>query len=305
MNEVPRPLRSAFRGRFAPSPTGEMHLGNARTALLAWLQARAAGGVFVMRLEDLDVGRVRVGAADLILRDLAWLGLDWDEGWDIGGAFGPYVQSRRLNVYETYAAQLETYPCTCTRKEVQFAASAPHESDGFEARYPGICRHGVTHPERPRALRFCVPDLEVRFTDGFRGEQIENVQHTVGDFVIRRNDGVWAYQLACVADDIEMRISDVLRGEDLISSTPRQLLLFDGFKHPAPRFWHVPLMTDYRGERLAKRGGAPSLRALRDGGANPRAVLGDLARSLGWMVNKPCEPLDLLEPFDTWCSSRQ
>ncbi len=292
-----------FRGRFAPSPTGEMHLGNVRTALLGWLQVRSAGGAFVLRLEDLDVGRVRVGAADLILRDLAWLGLDWDEGWDVGGAFGPYVQSQRSNLYETYAAQLQTYPCTCTRKEVQAAASAPHESDGLDPRYPGICRNGVMHPERSKALRFCVPDVEVRFADSFRGDYAENVQRTIGDFVIRRNDGVWAYQLACVVDDLEMRISDVLRGEDLISSTPRQILLFDAFERPAPQFWHVPLMTDYHGERLAKRGGAPSLRKLREDGAEPRAVLRHLANSLGWNVKTPCEPLDLLEPFNFWSAN--
>jgi glutamyl-queuosine tRNA(Asp) synthetase len=294
----------SFRGRFAPSPTGEMHLGNARTALLAWLQARAASGTFVLRLEDLDVGRVRVGAADLILRDLEWLGLDWDEGWDIGGPLGPYVQSKRSSTYEAYAARLETYPCTCTRKEVEAAASAPHEMDGLEPRYPGICRDGVTHPERPRALRFRVPDLEVKFSDGFRGEYAQNVQRSVGDFVIRRNDGVWAYQLACVVDDIEMQITDVLRGEDLLSSTPRQMLLYEAFEQLKPRFWHVPLMTDYHGERLAKRGGASSLRALRDGGANSRAVLRDLAQSLGWAVNAPCEARDLLEVFKAWLESQ-
>ncbi len=292
-----------FRGRFAPSPTGDMHLGNGRTALLAWLQAREAGGAFVLRSEDLDVGRVRQGAADNILRDLEWLGLDWDEGWDIGGPFGPYLQSERFELYEAAAAQLPTYPCTCTRLEVLNAASAPH--GGAEPRYPGTCRHGVTHPERRAALRVISPDLEIRFIDGIAGEIVENVQEAVGDFVIRRNDGAWAYQLACVVDDLRMGVTDVLRGADLLSSTPRQIVLYRLFGATPPRFWHVPLMLDYRGERLAKRHGAPSLRQLREAGADPRAVVRDLAQSLGWTVQNPCQPRDLIGMFNVWSQSLQ
>ena len=205
-----------IRGRFAPSPTGELHLGHARTALLAWLQVREQSGQFVLRLEDLDTGRVRSGAADAILRDLEWLGLDWDEGWDTGGPHAPYTQSARQNLYAAAAARLLTYPCTCSRLEVLQAASAPH---GAEARYPGTCRGGVTHPERKAALRWRVPDLTVRVTDGIAGEIVENVASTVGDFVIRRSDGAWAYQLACVVDDDEMGITDVLYEFRLISLT--------------------------------------------------------------------------------------
>jgi glutamyl-queuosine tRNA(Asp) synthetase len=294
-SRFPNPVR----GRFAPSPTGEMHLGNLRTALLAWLQVREAGGAFVLRLEDLDVGRVRSGAADTILRDLEWLGLDWDEGWDVGGAHAPYVQSERTGLYEAAAAQLETYPCTCSRREVLEASSAPH---GTEPRYPGVCRNGVTHPGRPEALRFVTPDLEVRFVDGIAGRGVQNVQRNVGDFVIRRNDGAWAYQLACVADDLEMGVSDVLRGTDLLESTPRQLLLYDALQARAPRFWHVPLMTDFQGVRLAKRDGAPSVRQWREGGANPRVLTRDLAQSLGWVVSEACEPRDLLGFFSAWAA---
>ncbi len=283
-----------MRGRFAPSPTGEMHLGNARTALLAWLQARANNGHFILRLEDLDTTRVRVGAADTILRDLAWLGLDWDEAWDIGGQFAPYKQSERLELYEHYAAKLETYPCTCTRKEVQAAVSAPHEP---ETRYLGTCRNGVTHPERSAALRIRVPDQQILWHDHIVGDVLENVQQTTGDFVIRRNDGAWAYQLACVTDDLEMQMTDVLRGADLISSTSQQLILYKALNRTAPEFWHVPLMHDYNGLRLAKRNGAPSVKNLRESNSNPHAILQDLAKSLGWNVTQPCQATDLLEWF--------
>jgi glutamyl-tRNA synthetase len=295
---------AGFRGRFAPSPTGEMHLGNARTALLAWLQAREAGGALILRIEDLDVTRIRPGAEETILQDLAWLGLDWDEGPDVGGLAGPYRQSERLGHYEAAVSRLPTYPCTCTRKEIlatiQASASAPH---GDEPRYAGTCRTGPTHPARPAALRVRVPEGLVCFSDGLHGRVCRDVQATVGDFAVRRNDGVFAYQLACVVDDFLMGVTDVLRGEDLLESTPRQVMLYDLFKARAPRFCHVPLMTDYRGERLAKRGGAPSIRALRDSGADPRVIVRDLAVSLGWDVPKPCPPRDLIGQFGLWLGS--
>jgi glutamyl-tRNA synthetase len=286
-----------LRARFAPSPTGEMHLGNARTALLAWLQARVNGGQFVLRLEDLDTGRIRAGAADQILRDLAWLGLDWDEGWDIGGQFAPYVQSERLDLYARHATQLETYPCSCSRKDILNAASAPHD---VEVRYPGICRQAPMHPERPLALRLHVPNTETVFTDGVCGTVRENVQATAGDFVIRRNDGVWAYQFACVVDDLEMHISHVLRGADLLASTARQLVLYSALKRPAPRFFHVPLLTDFGGQRLAKRNQALSVRAIRESGIRSEQVMLELAQGLGWHVQQPCRPADLLEHFSLW-----
>lgn len=285
------------RGRFAPSPTGEMHLGNARTALLAWLQMRELGGQFVLRLEDLDIGRGRTGADDLILRDLAWLGLDWDEAWDVGGSFGPYRQSQRLEFYKNAAAKLETYACTCSRKEVSLSASAPHS---IEPRYPGTCAKGVTHPERPSALRCRVPDKTMTFHDAIKGDFTDNVFSSIGDFVIRRSDGAWAYQLACAVDDLEMQISHVLRGEDLISSTARQMLLIEALGGEIPQYAHVPLMTDYRGERLAKRGGAPSLKALRETGIHPNEIVRDLAKSLGWKVRTPCQPRDLLGFYSNW-----
>ena len=294
-------VTEGFRGRFAPSPTGEMHLGNARTALLAWLQAREAGGAIILRIEDLDVTRVRPGAEETILRDLAWLGLDWDEGPDVGGDHGPYRQSERLGHYERAISRLETYPCTCTRREIletiRASASAPH---GDEPRYAGTCRSGPTHPGRPAALRLRVPDGEVCFEDALHGRICRDVQQTVGDFVVRRNDGVYAYQLACVVDDIEMGVRDVLRGQDLLESTPRQVMLHTMFQAQTPRFCHVPLMTDYHGERLAKRGGAPSIRALHDARVNPQEIVRDLAVSLGWNVRTPCAPKDLIGSCGVW-----
>jgi glutamyl-tRNA synthetase len=298
MNELYPSPKFIPRGRFAPSPTGEMHLGNARTALLAWLQMRELGGQFILRLEDLDFGRVRAGSAELILQDLAWLGLDWDESWEIGGAHSPYRQTERLERYAAAAAKLETYPCTCTRTEVLLSASARHKEN--EPRYPGTCSHGVTHPERPSAVRWRVPKKTVRFWDLVQGEVTQNVNASVGDMVIQRNDGVWAYQLVCAVDDLEMQISHVLRGDDLLSSTARQILLIDSLGGIAPIYAHVPLMRDYRGERLAKRGGAPSLRALRESGISPFELVRDLGNSLGWNISKACQPKDLIGRFGVW-----
>jgi glutamyl-tRNA synthetase len=298
MNELNPSPNFILRGRFAPSPTGEMHLGNARTALLAWLQMRELGGQFVLRLEDLDFGRVRPGSADLILQDLAWLGLDWDEGWDLGGPDSPYRQTQRLERYAAAAAKLETYACTCTRTEVLLSASARHKE--HEVRYPGTCSSGVTHPERPSALRLRVPDKTIVFWDLVKGKVSQNIQASVGDMVIRRNDDIWAYQLVCAVDDLEMQITHVLRGDDLLSSTARQILLIDSLGGIAPIYAHVPLMTDYQGVRLAKRGGAPSIKALRDGGANPFEIVRDLGNSLGWNITKPCQPKDLIGLFNRW-----
>ena len=297
------------RGRFAPSPTGEMHLGNARTALLAWLQTRALNGQFVLRIEDIDFTRVRVGAEETILRDLAWLGLDWDEGPDVGGTFGPYRQSERLELYGQELTKLETYPCSCTRKEIlkaiQNAPSAPH---GPELRYPGTCSNRGLEPDHKpdhkAAIRVRVPTGEYCFTDQIHSRICQDVQASIGDFVLRRGDGAFSYHLAVVADDIAMKITHVLRGEDLISSTPRQVFLHEQLGSSPPQYCHVPLMLDDRGERLAKRDGAPSIRALRESGANPRDLVRDLAQSLGWDVRTPCEPRDLIGLYTTWLGTK-
>ena len=302
-------LENSVRGRFAPSPTGEMHLGNARTALLAWLQTQELRGQFVLRIEDLDFTRVRAGAEETILRDLEWLGLDWDEGPDVGGAFGPYRQSERLEEYEKTLMKLETYSCSCSRKDIletiQNASSAPH---GLELRYPGTCSGRTVPPDKPSAIRVRVPPGEYCFTDQLHSRVCQDVQASVGDFVVRRGDGAFSYHLAVVADDTAMKITHVLRGEDLLSSTPRQVFLHEQLGSSLPVYAHVPLMADYRGERLAKRASesqqAPSLKALRESGANPRAIVQELAVSLGWDVRQPCEPRDLIGLYSAWFETR-
>ena len=278
-------------GRYAPSPTGAMHLGNARTALLAWLHSRSQGGQHLLRIEDLDTGRVRPGAADLIRRDLVWLGLDWDF---------EYIQSARTDLYHAALHHLATYPCTCTRRQIAEAAlasaAAPH---GPEPVYPGICRAQLASGA-PAALRWRVPDQTVCFTDYWTHTTLcQHLPSEVGDFVVRRGDGVYAYHLAVVVDDAAMRVTDVVRGADLLDSTPRQIALQRALGAPTPGYFHVPLMTDFRGERLAKRGGAPSLAAMRESGVPAGRVLSDLATSLGWAVPREVSARELIGVYAT------
>ena len=285
------------RGRYAPSPTGRLHLGNARTALLAWLQIRAAGGRFVMRVEDVDPGRSRRDFEVRQLEDLRWLGLDWDEGPDVGGAFGPYRQSERGDRYAAALRRLSTFPCSCTRRELREATLAPH---GVEPVYPGTCREGATHPERPSAVRWRVPAEIVQVDDLVFGTMQQDLPSDAGDFVLRRTDGAWAYQLACVVDDAAMGITHVLRGADLWESTPRQVALHRALGHVPPVFAHVPLVVGPGGDKLSKRHGAPDLSALREGGADPQRVLAVLARSAG-LVSPGIDrvsPADLVADFD-------
>ena len=275
-------------GRFAPSPTGKMHPGNARTALLAWLHTRAHHGRHILRIEDLDTGRVRPGMTDLIRTDLTWLGLDWD---------CEYIQSKRGEYYAAALARLRTYPCTCTRREIteaiQSSAGAPH---GAEPVYPGTCRHQTT--DRPAAQRWTVPDETICLTDGWTGEPLcQHLSSEVGDFVLQRADGVYAYHLAAVVDDAEMKVTDVVRGADLLSSTPRQIALQRALGYPTPRYCHVPLMTDFAGERLAKRSGAPTVQAIRESGIAPQRVLAVLARSLGWAVPQEVGAAELIQVY--------
>jgi glutamyl-tRNA synthetase len=281
----------AVRGRFAPSPTGPLHLGNARTALVSWLAARAAGGRYAMRVEDLDTARVRPGLEARILEELRWLGLDWDEGPDVGGPHAPYRQSERLDAYAAALARLReaglVYPCFCSRAEVAAAAQAPHGPSDEGPRYPGTCA-GLSVAEAKRrsaarrpSWRFRAAPGPVRFVDGVHGACEVDVAAEVGDFVVARADGVPAYQLAVVVDDAAMEISDVVRGDDLLSSTGRQLLLYAALGAAPPRFAHVPLVVGEDGERLAKRHGALSLGELRSRGADPRAVAGLLAALSG------------------------
>ncbi|HEV2149236.1 MAG TPA: tRNA glutamyl-Q(34) synthetase GluQRS, partial [Longimicrobiaceae bacterium] len=295
------------RGRFAPSPTGRLHLGNARTALLAWLHARSAGGRFVMRVEDLDRGRVRPGYMEAQLDDLRWLGLDWDEGPDVGGPHAPYLQSERRERFAEALGRLEAaglvYPCYCSRREIAAAASAPHGASDEGPRYAGTCRErprGAGEVGGPAALRFRVPEGEVRFRDAVMGEVAFDPAAETGDFVVRRRDGVAAYQLAVVVDDAAMGITHVVRGADLLSSTARQLLLYRALGLPAPEWLHVPLMLGPDGERLAKRHGAVSLAELRGEGIAPERVVGWLASTCG--LAEPGEhvrPAELVPRFST------
>lgn len=270
---MPQPTSSSYRTRYAPSPTGEMHLGHARTALVTWLRARSQGGAIVMRIEDIDAPRLRRGSEAAILADHQWLGLDWDEG--------PIRQSARLARYDEVLASLaeRTFPCTCTRREVH-EASAPHGDPGS---YPGTCREGPSHPGRDAAIRFRMDAAPGTFVDALGGEIAGGHRD---DFVLRRRDGLHAYQLAVVVDDHDMRITEVVRGDDLLSSTPRQIALYRALGWEPPAWLHVPLVVGPDGARLAKRHGAIGVAAYREAGWSPERLMGMLASSLG-LVPEP------------------
>jgi len=305
-------MSPAPRGRYAPSPTGMIHVGNARTALAAWLSVRSRGGTFVWRVEDLDGPRVVPGMAEAQLADLAWLGLDWDEGPDVGGPHAPYAQSRRADLYDAalrrLAAAGRLFPCRVSRKDLLSMASAPH--GGEEAPYPAALRpvkldadwferlRGAAQPDA--AIRFRVHDRPVTFADRVFGTLTERVDLAVGDFVLKRRDGLWAYQLAVVVDDLAMEIDDVVRGADLLASTARQLQLIETLGGAPPAYAHVPLMVSARGEKLSKRDRALELRSLRAAGVAAEALTGYLAFSLGLLDRPaPCRPADLV-PLFAW-----
>jgi len=292
------PARATYRGRLAPSPTGFLHLGHARTFWIAQQRAKAQGGTLVLRNEDLDKARAKGDFLSAMLEDLRWFGFRWDEGPDVGGAFGPYSQSERRELYAHAFGKLRVggfiYPCTCSRQDVLRALQAPHEGED-EPVYPGTCRPrdgenkepktgeamGQRPPDSARKppaslrvnWRFRVPDGDViSFVDGYYGEQSFLAGKDFGDFVIWRHDGVPAYQLAVVVDDASMRITEVVRGEDLLKSTARQLLIYHALNLTPPSFYHCPLFTDDAGARLAKRHDALSLRSLRAHGGMPQAL---------------------------------
>lgn len=271
-----RPPR--YRGRLAPSPTGYLHLGHARTFWIAQQRAEAAGGTLILRSEDLDAARCRAEFGVAMLEDLRWLGLRWGEGPDVGGPHAPYAQSARMNFYVAAFERLRAgeliYPCTCSRQDVLRALGAPHAGEE-EPVYPGTCRG---NGERLKTIdqmnwRFRVPDGEtIAFTDGALGAHAEVAGREFGDFLVWRKDGLPSYQLACVVDDAAMRVTEVVRGADLLTSTCRQLLLYRALGWAAPTFYHCPLLTDARGIRLAKRDDALSLRTLRAGGTTPEEL---------------------------------
>ena len=271
-----------YRGRIAPSPTGFLHLGHARTFWIAQERARQAGGALVLRVEDIDSARCKPEFSGALLEDLRWFGLEWDEGPDCGGPFGPYVQSARHAVYLSVLERLReggfVYPCRCSRRDVLSALGAPHTGDE-EPHYPGLCRPKEIPFLAPPGLtdvhwRFRVPiGQRMSFTDGALGVQAAVAGVDFGDFVVWRRDGVPAYQLAVAADDAAMGITEVVRGEDLLLSTFRQLLLYQALRITPPSFHHTPLLADpATGIRLAKRHDALSLRQLRDKGSTPASL---------------------------------
>ncbi len=270
-----------YRGRLAPSPTGLLHLGHARTFWTARERARAHDGVLILRNEDLDPARSRPEFTAAMLEDLRWFGFAWQEGPDCGGPFAPYSQSERRSLYLAALEKLRAtgllYPCACSRKDIQSAARAPHDADDAEPLYPGTCRpvgdSALRIPHSAFNWRFRVPDGEtISFTDAHLGPQQFIADRHFGDFVVWRHDDVPAYQLAVVVDDAAMRITEVVRGADLLVSTVRQLLLYRALGLAPPAFYHCPLMTDDSGARLAKRHDALSLRALREQGAVPETL---------------------------------
>lgn len=285
------------KGRFAPSPSGRMHLGNVCSALVSWLSARSAGDAFSLRLEDLDDRCQSAKNARLIVDDLTWLGIDWDE---------QLTQSARISAYqsafETLCSRDHVYPCFCSRADLH-AASAPHASDGTPL-YAGTCRELTLEQVakksriRPPAYRIEVPDKTIEFTDGHLGLVRQNLAGECGDFVVRRSDGVFAYQLVCVVDDALTGCTQVVRGDDLLSSTPRQLFLYEELGYEAPQFFHHPMLLSPDGRRLSKRDRDLDLGELRARHATPERLVGKLASMLGIIERPvPCMPRELIGEF--------
>lgn len=291
-------------GRFAPSPSGRMHLGNVFSSLVAWASARSQGGRVVLRIEDLDPRTQSGPWTKLLMEDLQWLGLDWDEG--------PYYQHERGDLYQAAYDKLVdaglTYPCFCTRAQLH-AASAPHASDGTPV-YAGSCRNlsaeevAARMATRPPATRLAVPAASdpagtVGFSDRAYGPQSQTLATECGDFLIRRSDGVFAYQLAVVVDDASMGVTEVVRGNDLLSSTPRQIYLQDLLGLPHPCYAHVPLLMAPDGHRLSKRNKDLAMDGLRERFGTPEKLLGWLAGRTGLApTTEPRTAAQLAETFD-------
>lgn len=275
-----------MRGRFAPSPTGYIHLGNVWTAFLAWLQVRQQKGTLILRIEDIDEQRSKPEYTQALLEDLAWLGLDWDEGPGKGGPYGPYIQQERYSLYEKALQELQAkhllYPCYCSRARLQ-AIGAPHE--GEHRLYDGHC-YGMPEEQRRQmdrkpSWRVHVPHVSVSFTDGSYGPFSDYLPRVCGDFVVRRADGLYAYQLAVAVDDGSMGITHVLRGRDLLSSTAQQVWLMEVLGYTPPSYTHVPMLIDASGNRLSKRQQGITVRSLRDRGVQADAILSALALAGG------------------------
>jgi glutamyl-tRNA synthetase len=298
----------SYRGRFAPSPTGDLHLGSAAAALLCAASARRQGGALILRVEDLDRDRVIPATRATMVEDLRWLGITWDEGPDVGGPVGPYVQSERLPLYEAALTELAragcTYLCDCSRAEITRVASAPHVGDEGP-RYPGTCRpYGMRDRafRRPPAVRLAVPEGEagrVEIEDAVLGQRFEHVGDVTGDFVLRRGDGVFAYQLAVVVDDLAMGVTEVVRGADLAASAPRQALLARLLGGSPPRFAHIPLLQGPDGSRLAKRARGMRICDQRARGRDGRELARAIARAYAHDLGSAPDPVaELAERLD-------
>ena len=294
-------------GRFAPTPSGFLHLGNIFCSLLAWLHAKASGGRIILRIEDLDARRCGRDKAEALVRELEWLGLTWDEGAYKSSNAEDYFQSMRFDIYADFLKQLREknliYPCYCSRNELH-AAEAPHLSDGRVV-YPGTCRsltdteRQLKEAKRPPAWRLKTEDRYIDFTDGHYGPMRYNLARESGDFIVRRSDGIYAYQLAVVVDDALMGVNQVVRGADLLASTAMQLYLYELLRLKPPKFFHIPLLTAPDGRRLAKRDGDLEVALLRAAYKSPEPLIGILAYLAG-QLPKP-EPLsapELLPLFD-------
>jgi len=300
---------SVHVSRLAPSPTGALHLGNIRTFLWAWLSARAQNGRVIMRVEDLDSPRVKPGVTEKMLDDLKWLGFDWDEGPD--GCVQTQRRAYYLQIHEQLRACGAIYPCICTRGDIAAAQSAPHEGDADsegELRYPGICRGkfadeasaiAASPTGRAPAWRLKVEPGRIEYTDLLSGPHAIDVHGTIGDFIVAKGPDNPAYQLAVVADDIAMNVTEVVRGDDLISSTGRQILLYRLLGAPIPKFGHVPLVVGPDGKRLAKRHGDARIASFRAAGIPPSHIIATLARWSGLHCGPAAMPRDLL-PLWSW-----
>jgi glutamyl-tRNA synthetase len=302
-------MSSSPRVRFAPSPTGHLHIGNARTAILNWLFARHSGGTFILRIEDTDVERSTKESEASIFQDLRWLRLDWDEGPDVGGRFGPYRQSERLEIYRQHADRLiassKAYYCYCTPEELETRREAALKL-GQTLRYDGRCKH-LTPSERAvkeeigikPVIRFAMPDKDISFNDLAKGEIIFPPD-ALGDFVILRSDGVPTYNYAAVIDDHLMQITHVIRGDDHVVNTPKQVMIYEAFGWSLPQFCHIPLILGPDRERLSKRHGATSVDEYASKGYLPDAIINFLSL-LGWSSASGEEILSrerLIEEFD-------
>jgi glutamyl-tRNA synthetase len=295
-------------GRLAPSPTGAQHLGNARTFLIAWLLAKQSGSPLWLRIEDLETPRVKSWATQQAMDDLTWLGLDWDAIF-LNGVEKNYIrQTERLERYQQLLLELQArelvYPCSCSRSQIESIAGAPHESNLDGPIYPGTCSANrvrdadmLNAKKRPFAWRFRIPSQKMEFADQFAGLQvIADLRTQLGDFVVARAHGAIAYQLAVVVDDHDMKVEQVVRGDDLLISTFRQLVIYEALGWTAPQFCHLPLVVGIDGRRLAKRHGDTRLSTYREAGIPPESIIGFLAHRSGLLEkNQACSAHDLLD----------